>query len=136
MMDLGYRLAGAYVPYYPPGGFAARSPSPPMSVCSEPIVQLPMPDGLSASPGIQLKTPRIQLLNKTLVDARRKKNVVRGHNVTPRLQARDMGNFFTTVVPFSDQSSDKGDGSTKEGSEGPQFSYSSCPYLIPSSPYQ
>jgi len=132
-MDAGYKLTGAYVPYYPNGGFlTAGSPSPPMSLCSEPIVQLPMPDVRTGSPGLQLKSPRIQLLNKTLVDARKKKNVVRGP--TPCVQPPDMENFFPNMLHFSDQSSDKGDGSIKGGPESPQFRYSSSPFFIPSSP--
>lgn len=140
-MDVTYRSTpGAYVPYVTHCGgiIVPGSPSPPLSLCSEPIFQLPVPDRRCGSPGQQQKNPKIQLLNKTMVDAQRKKTVVRGHNLPSRIEPPDMMNFFQTLVPFSDHLSDSGDGSIRGGSISPQFQYSNNPYTFsaPVSPFQ
>jgi len=138
MMDVSYLSPGAYVPYYASsGGFVvARSPSPPLSLCSEPILQLPMSDGRNGNAGQQLKTPKIQLLNKTLVDARRKKSAARGHNKAPRVEPPDISNFFQSTIPFSDYTSESGEGSLKGGRDSPKFRCTPTSFFFPSSPYQ
>jgi len=133
IMDASYQSpGGAYVPYYTAsrGFLAAGSPSPPASLCSEPM--LPVPDGRNLTSGQQIKTSRLQLLNKTVVDARRKRNMVRGHNLTHRLEPPDMGNFFLNAMPFSDHTSDSGDGSIKGVAES---RYCQTPYMFQSLPY-
>lgn len=124
------------MPYYTAcGGFlAAGSPSPPGSLCSEPM--LPVPDGRNVTSGQQIKSSRIQLLNKTMVDARRKRNMIRGHNLAPRVEPPEMGNFFQNMMPFTDHASDSGDGSMRGGPESPQLRYHPTPYVFPPSPYQ
>jgi len=137
MMDVSYLSPGAYVPYYRPsrGFVVARSPSPPLSVCSEPILQLPMADGRNGSLAQQqLKTPKMQLLNKTIVDARRKKNAARGYNVATRLEPPDISNFFNSTIPCTDYNSESG--SLKSGPDTPKFMYTPTSYFFPSSPYQ
>jgi len=110
-MDRSFQAPGAYVPYmsYPYGTFVATgSPSPTPSLCSEPIYQTPLPDGPCASPGIQTKNPKMQLLNTNMVDARRKNSMI------PRVQHRvepPMMNFFQTGITFSDHLSDSDVGS-------------------------
>jgi len=135
-MDMRYHPTTGYVPYYTPCGafVAAGSPSPPLSVCSEPMLQLPIPDGRVGTPELQLKASKMQLLNKTMVDARRKKNLGRGQNLAPRVEPPDIRNFFQNIGPFSDHASDSGNGSMKGGSESPQFGYNPNPYFIPLSP--
>jgi len=141
-MDVTYHTPpGAYVPYLTNcGGFiVAGSPSPPLSLCSEPIFQLPMPDGRCGSPAQQQKTPRMQLLNKTMVDAQKKKIVVRGHNLPSCVEPPDMMNFFNNFVPFPDHFSDSVDGSIQGGPVSPQFRYSNNPYTFSqsqSTPFQ
>jgi len=133
-MDVTYHTTtGAYVPYVTHCGgiIVPGSPSPPLSLCSEPIFQLPMPDIRCGSPGQQQKTPKIQILNKTMVDAQRKKMVVRGHNLPSRIEPPDMMNFFQTLLPFSDHYSDSGDGSVRGGSLSPRFQYTNSPYTFP-----
>jgi len=132
-----YQSTGGYVPYYTSCGsfVSAGSPSPPVSLCSEPIFQLPMPDGCPGTPG-QIKTAKIQILNKTMVDARKKKNIFGGHNIATRFEPPDMGFNFQSVVPFSDHTSDSGNGGIKWGSERPQFRFSDNPSPYPSSPYK
>jgi hypothetical protein len=122
-MEGSYQIPGAYVPYFTPcGGYVnAGSPSPPLSLCSEPIHQFPMPDGRCASPGFQQKTSRMQLLNKTVVDARKKKIVARGHNLPSRAEPPDMMNFFRSAATFPEQLSDSGDGSIRARSESPSL---------------
>jgi len=134
-MDVSYQSLGGYVPHYTPcrGFLEAGSPSPPTSLCSEPV--LPVPDGRNIASGLQLKTSRLQLLNKTVVDARRKKNTIRGHNLAPRFETPEMGNFFQNAMPFPDHTSDSGDSSMKGLPESPQFRYWRTPYMIPSSLY-
>jgi len=124
------------VPYYTAcGGFlAAGSPSPPASLCSEPVI--PVPHGRNVTSGQQLKGSRIQLLNKTIVDARRKRNMTQGHNLAPRVEPPEMRNFFQNMMPFPDHGSDSGDGSIKGGPESPRFGYHRTPYIFPPSPYQ
>lgn len=129
-MDANFQTPRAYVQHFPPCGGVAGSPSPPLSVCSEPILQFPMPDGGSGIPGVQLKTPRIQLLNKTMGDACKKKNP-RGHNLTPRIEPPDMMNFFQPGLPFPDYLSDSGDGGMISGREWPQFRFNPTPYQFP-----
>jgi len=137
-MDVSY-THGAYFPYYTNCGFIlSGSPSPPTSLCSEPI-QIPMLEVRCNSPGIQQKTPKIQLLNKTMVDARRKKTVVRGPNLPCRMEPPDMINFFQTMSTPPDHLSDSGEGSIKCGSESPQFRYTNSPYTFSqsqSTPFQ
>jgi len=126
-MNINYQTPGPYVPYmsYPYGTFvAAGSPSPPASVCSEFIYQNSLPDGRCASPGIQMNTQKMQLLNTTMVDARRRKNVM------ARLPSRvesPMMNFFQGGMSFSEQFSDSGDGSIQGGAISPQYCFTS-PY--------
>jgi len=137
MIDVSYLSPGAYVPYCTPsGGFlAARSTSPSLSVCSEPILQLPMADGRNGSLGQQqLNTPKMQLLNKTMVDARRKKNASRGHNVVTRVEPPDIRNFFHSTIPFTDYNSESG--RLKGAPDTPKFMYTPTSYFFPSSPYQ
>jgi len=136
MLDVNYLSSGAYVPYYTPsGGFVvARSPSPPLSVCSEPILQLPMSDGRNGSVGQQQLNPKMQLLNKTMVDARRKKNVARGHNIATRVEPPDISNFFQNTIPFMDYNSESG--SLIGGPDSPKFRYTPTSYFFPCSPYQ
>jgi len=75
----------------------------PLSPCSEPILQLPMPDGRFGPPG-QQKPPKVQLLNKTITNAQKKKTMVRGSQLPSLIEPLDMMNFFQTLVPFSESS--------------------------------
>jgi len=132
-MDESCHSPRAYFPYYTPfGGFVAPGPSPPISLCSEPILQVPMPDRRSGTPGQPLKSPRIQLLNKTMVDARRKKSFVRGHNINSHIKPLDMGSFFQVAVPIPDHNSESGEGSLLESPQfrscNPSPYYSSSPH--------
>jgi len=133
-MDVTYQSPGAYVPYTAWRSFLeAGSPSPPASLCSETV--LPVSNGRNVASGLQLSTSRLQLLNKTMVDARRKKNMIRGHNQATRVETADFGKFFQNAMPFPDSTSDSGNSSMKGVPESPQLRYCPAPYMIPSSPY-
>jgi len=142
-MDISYRTPGMYVPYLPSsfGMVSPGSPSPPpsicsapsvcsapSSVCSEPLLQFPIVNGRCESPGLiepQLKPPRIQLLNTSMVDACKKKSMAgRGIKLPPRVESSEMINFFQTF-------SESGDGSMRGGSVSPQFSYNTSPLHFP-----
>jgi len=122
-MNMNFQTPGSHVPYmsYPYGTFvAAESPSRPASLCSEPIYQNSWPDGCCASPGIQMNTQKLQLVNSTMVDARRSKNV------KARLPSRGeplMMNFFQGGMPFSEQVSDSGEGSIQGGTISPRYCF-------------
>jgi len=128
-------------PYVPDGkhncDFVAGFPSPPLSLCSEPISQLPMPDVSLGSPVPKQKAPKIQLLKKTMLDAQRKKTVVRGHNLPSNIEPPDMMNFFQTFIPSSDNFSES-DGINRRGSLNPQFRCINNPYTFspPVSPFK
>jgi len=132
---MNYQTPGPYVPYmsYPYGTYiAAGPPSPPASVCSEFIYQNSLPDGRCASPGIQMNTQKIQLLNTTVVDARRRKNMM------ARLPSRvesPMMNFFQGGMPFSDKFSDVEESSIQGGSISPQYCFTSPYHLQQVAPF-
>jgi len=131
-MDVSYYAPGAYIPYctnYGGAVFHTGSPSPPSSLFSEPI-QLPMLEVRCDSPGIQQNAQRIQLLNKTMVDAHTKKTVVRGHNLPSRPEPPDMINFFPTMNTPPNHLSANGEGSINCGSESPQVRYIRSPYTF------
>jgi len=133
-MDISYQPPGVIVQNYIPYGGVAGSPSPPLSLCSEPILQFPMPDGRCGTPGLQLKTPRIQRLNKTMDEACKKKNAFRK---TSRVEPPDMMNFFQPGLPFPDFYSDSGDGSLKGGLECLPSRYKSRPFAqLKTNPFQ
>jgi len=120
------------------GGFIVHgSPSPPLSLCSEPILQLPMSDGRFGSPG-QQKPPKVQLLNKTIANAQKKKAMVRGPQLTSRIEPPDMMNFFQTLVPFSNHLSESQNGNIRTGSVNPPFPSRNNSYTFspPEHPFQ
>jgi len=132
-MDVAYHTTpGPYVPYVThSGGFVApRSPSPPLSLCSEPISQLPIPEGSFRLPGPKQKTSKIQLLNKTMLDDQRKKTMVWRHSLSSYIESLNMKNFFQTFVPFSDHLSKSADGIIRRGSVNHKFGYSNKPYTF------
>jgi len=103
------------------GGFIVHgSPSPPLSLCSEPILQLPMSDGRFGSPG-QQKPPKVQLLNKTIANSQKKKVMVRGPQLPSRIEPPDMMNFFQTLVPFSNHLSESQNANIRAGAVNPPF---------------
>jgi len=129
-----HATAGSYVPFARQcGGFIVPgSPSPPLSLYSEPIFQplSPIRDGRSGSPGKQEKTPKVQLLNKTIGDAQKKKTIVRGHQLPSRLEPPDMMNFFQAFSPGSDHLSESGDGNIRVSPVNPPSPYSNKPWTI------
>jgi len=110
---------------YPLGYIPAGLTSPTPSVCSEPIYQLPVPDGSCASPTVQMRTNKIQLLNTTMTDACKRK--IMGGMVPTRMEPMDMTNVFQPGF-FADQVSDS-EGSIMAGPISPHFQFS--PYQIP-----
>jgi len=95
-MDSNSQTPGIFVPYSSSqfGTFTGVH-SPPASLCSEPIFQMPMADSICKNPGVPLKNSKIQLLNKTLGDARKKKNnTPRGQNISSRAELPSMANFL------------------------------------------
>jgi len=128
-MDESCNKSGTYVPYssYPFGTLLAGSLSPPPSLCNEPIFQIPKSDGGCGSTGIQQKVPKIQLLNKTVVDARsNKSNPLRGQNTSSRVQPSNMANFFLGQESLSDFS-EGGDGSLKGFPVSPLYNFGNAP---------
>jgi len=109
-MDTFCQTPRMFIPYSnnPFGSLLPGTPSPPQSLCSEPILQIPMPDGRCGSPGVHAKGkgPKIQLLNKTVVDARRKKNnqTPRGINMTSCPEPANKGSFFQSQESLSSMS--------------------------------
>lgn len=128
-----YQSTGGYIHYYTPcRSFVTASPSPPISLCSEPIHQLPMPD---VSPG-KPKNAKMQLLNKTMVDARKKKNLFGGQNLATRFEPTDIGMRCTSPLPLSDHASDTGNCGMMWDSERPQFRFRDNSSPLPLSPYK
>jgi len=101
------------------------SSSPTPSVCSEPVYQLPVPDGHCASPGLPMKTSKMQLLNTTMTNACKRK--LMGATVSTRMEQMDMTNVFQPGF-FSDQVSDS-EGSIMAGPISPHFQFTQ--YQIP-----
>jgi len=134
-MSLTYHATpGSYVPFAKQcGGFILHgSPSPPLSLYSEPILQplSPIRNGRWESPGKQEKTSKVQLLNKTIGDAQKKKTRVRRHQLPSRLEIPDMMNFFQAFSTGSDHLSESGDGNIRVGPLNPPSPYSNKPCKI------
>jgi len=139
-MDVTYQTnPGAYFHFARQyGGFIVHgSPSPPLSLCSEPILQLPMSDGRFGSPR-RLKPPKVQLLNKTIANAQKKKAMVRGSPLSSRIEPPDMMNFFQNLVPISNHRSESQNGNIKAGSVNPPFPNRNNSYTFssPKQPFQ
>jgi len=124
---------GMFVPYSPgPFGMYTGSPSPPPSLCSEPIFQMPTIDNICKSPRVQMKNPKIQLLNKTLGDARKKKNnPPRGQTITSRAELPSMVNFFQCRDSMSSLSELSCDGGVRAVPMSPLFNCSNTPIKFP-----
>jgi len=132
-MDFGFQTSRTFVPYSPCsfGAFVGGSPSPPLSLCSEPILQNPMPDGQCRSPRVPLKNRKMQLLNKTVVGARRNRsNLPRTNSKIISAEHADMANFFQSVEQFSDLS-DTPDGGIRNAQINSLYSYSNAPVQFP-----
>jgi len=117
-MDVGYQAPGAYFPYmpYPCGPFIAPvTPSQTPSVCSEPVYQIKLPDGRCASPRLQSTTPKMQLLNTSMVNACKRNNMPAR---VPTLAEPDIKKFFQGGLGFSDVS-ESGEGSIQGGPISP-----------------
>jgi len=126
-MDISYYQApGPYFPYMPCPfgtfvGTGVHSPTP--SLCSEPFFQVPLSDGQSASQGVQMITPKMQFLNKNMIDACKRKTIP-AKLQTPMLSP-DMTNVFQAGVAFADQVSENWNGRMKGGSMIPQSCFTS-----------
>jgi len=105
-MDKGSNISYSQ---HPIGRLFTGSPSPSPSLCNEPIFQTAIPDsGISR---VQVKNPKIQFLNKTMVDVRRKKDDPQhGLNTPSRVEPSGMAYFFCGPESLS-EFPDSGDGS-------------------------
>jgi len=101
-------------------GFILPGSSSPLSLFSEPIVQLPMSDGRFGPPG-QQKPPKVQLLDKKSANAQKKKAMIGELQLPSRIEPPDIMNFFQTFVPLSNHLPESPNGKIRAGSVNPPF---------------
>jgi len=105
--------SGTHISYteHPLGRLFTGSPSPPPSLFSEPIFQTAIPH--RGNLVVEVKNPKIQFLNKTMVDARRKKDNPQHRLNTPsHVEPSGMAYLFCGHESLSEFSG-SGDGSVK-----------------------